>query len=214
RRTLRGTELLAYSLERRRVSVVPVDVAQEAAERIEPTGIESAMLLDAVARAGAKLVQAPSCLGDADDRHVEVTALRHRLQGGKDLLVGEIARGAEEHEGIRLDVAHRASPSRRRLFEMAADLVAPLADVGRPQDAEPLCVGGHDPVLNSVVDHLHEVAAAVRPAVEIPALGGAVYGLPPRSAGDTARAGSERGKDRIEALHHGVLAADHQAISA
>src|SRR5207247_850082 len=73
---------------------------------------------------------------------------------------------------------------------------------------------GHDPVLYSVVDHLHEVAAAVRPAVEIPALGGAVYGLPPRSAGDTARAGSERGKDRIEALHHGVLAADHQAISA
>src|SRR5207247_9801493 len=109
RRTLRGTELLAYALERRRVSVVPVDVAQQATERIEPTGIESAMLLDAVARAGAKLVQAPSCLGDADQRHVEVTALRHRLHGGKDLLVAEIARGAEECESIRLYVAHPAA---------------------------------------------------------------------------------------------------------
>ena len=124
RRTLRGTELLAYPLERRRVSVVTVDVAQEAGERIARAGIESAMLFDAVAGAGAKRVPRPSGLRDADDRHVEMAALRYRLQGGKDLLVGEVARGAEEHEGIRFDVAHSASPSRRRLFEMAAELVA------------------------------------------------------------------------------------------
>src|SRR5262249_7073711 len=66
RRTLRGTELLAYGLERRRVPVVTVDVTQQARQRIERTGIEAAMLLDAVARAGAQLVQAPSGFGDAD----------------------------------------------------------------------------------------------------------------------------------------------------
>jgi len=33
-------------------------------------------------------------------------------------------------------------------------------------------------------------------------------------ASDRARTRCERGKDRIESLHHGVLAADHQAISA
>src|SRR5581483_8195032 len=74
-------------------------------------------------------------------------------------------------------------------------------------------VGGHDPVLDSVVDHLDEVAAAVRAAVQIPSFGGAADGLPPRRARDIAHAGSERGKDRIEVLHDRVLAADHQAVS-
>src|SRR5262249_29399442 len=56
---------------------------------------------------------------------------------------------------------------RRRL---GIDLVTPLADVGGAQDAEPFRVGGHDPVLDPVVDHLDEVSGAIRPAVEIPAL--------------------------------------------
>src|SRR5207247_7009972 len=89
-----------------------------------------------------------------------------------------------------------------------------LADVGGTQDAESLRVGGHDPVLDPVVNHLDEVPGAIRPTVEIPALCGATHGLPPRSASDRARTRCERGKDRIESLHHGVLAADHQAISA
>jgi hypothetical protein len=39
------------------------------------------------------------------------------------------------------------------------------------QHVEPLGVGGHDSVLNGVVDHLDEVAGAVRAAMEVAALG-------------------------------------------
>ena len=45
--------------------------------------------------------------------------------------------------------------------------------------AESLRVGGHDPVLDPVVNHLDEVPGAIRPTVEIPALCGASHGLPP-----------------------------------
>src|SRR5439155_17756020 len=54
RRALGGAELLANGLEGRRVLVVAVHVTQQAAQRVERRGIESAVLLDAVARAGAE----------------------------------------------------------------------------------------------------------------------------------------------------------------
>src|SRR5262249_26776288 len=62
--------------------------------------VEPAVLGDTVARAGAHLVERPPRLRDADDGHVEVTAPCHRLQGGEDLLVGEVAGRAEENEGV------------------------------------------------------------------------------------------------------------------
>ena len=65
------------------------------------------MLLDAVARAGAELVDPPAGLRHADDRHVEMAAFHHCLQRRKDLLVREIARRAEEYQGVRTAVAHR-----------------------------------------------------------------------------------------------------------
>src|SRR5262249_38794377 len=79
---------------------------------------------------------------------------------------------------------------------------------------KPLGVGGHDSVLDAVVDHLDEVAAAVRPAVEISPLGRAVGGLSPGGAGDVAGAGSKLREDGIEMLHDRRFAADHEAISA
>src|SRR6266550_1588167 len=79
-KSLGGAELLANGLEGRRVLVVAVHVTQHAAQRVERRGIESAVLLDAVARAGAELVDPPAGLGHADHRHVEVAAFRHRLQ--------------------------------------------------------------------------------------------------------------------------------------
>src|SRR5437879_13544916 len=90
--------------------------------------------------------------------------------------------------------------------------MALLADIGGAQDAQPLGVGGHDPVLDSVVDHLDEVARAVRPAVEIPLLGRAVDLLASRSAGEIAGAGRQPGEDRIETLDHLRLASDHPAV--
>src|SRR5207245_8126272 len=72
---------------------------------------------------------------------------------------------------------------------LGIDRVALPADVGGAQDAQPLGVGRHDPVLDPVVDHLDEVARAVRPAVEVPPLGRAVGLFSTRGAGDVAGAG-------------------------
>ena len=70
-----------------------------------------------------------------------------------------------------------------------------LARVGVLEDVQALGVGGHDPVLDPVVDHLDEVAGAARSAVQVPALGGA------RRPGEHDRA------DRLEreGLEVGVL---------
>ena len=46
RRPLGGAEFLADGLERRRVLVVAVDVAQQAAQLVEGGGVEPAVLLD------------------------------------------------------------------------------------------------------------------------------------------------------------------------
>ena len=37
---------------------------------------------------------------DANNRNVEDTALRHRIERGEDLLVGKIARDAEQHQRV------------------------------------------------------------------------------------------------------------------
>src|SRR5262249_39594909 len=97
-RTLGGAELFANGLERARLPVVAIDVAQQPAQLRERHGIESAVLLDAVAGSRPELVQRPARFRHADDRHIEMAAFHHRLQSGKDFLVGEIARRAEEHQ--------------------------------------------------------------------------------------------------------------------
>src|SRR5262249_25565330 len=101
-------QLRSDGLKRRRVLVVAVDIAQKAAQPVEGRGIEPAVLLEAVLGASPELFKIPAGLRHADDRHVEVTGLHHRLQRGKDLLVREVAGRAEEGEGIGsdVDVAH------------------------------------------------------------------------------------------------------------
>src|SRR6266536_2364321 len=69
-------------------------------------------------------------------------------------------------------------------------------------------------VLDAVVDHLDEVAGAVRSAVEITLLRGAPGLLAPRRAVDIAGPGSEAGEDRVEVLHDVGFAADHHAVAA
>src|SRR6476620_11744864 len=65
------------------------------------------MLLDAVAGAGLELIETPPGFGYTDNGNVEPAVLYHRLQLREDLLVGEVARGAEEHKGIRANCFHR-----------------------------------------------------------------------------------------------------------
>ena len=83
------------------------------------------------------------------------------------------------------------------------------------QDVEALGVRGHDPVLDAVVDHLHEVAGAVRAAVQVARSRrspGRRCGPGVRGAASTP--GRDRGEDRVEVRDDVVLAADHQAEAA
>ena len=81
---------------------------------------------------------------------------------------------------------------RRRLGVDARALRLPT--LARAQDAEALGIGGHEAVLDAVVDHLHEVAGAVRPAVQVALLGGAADRLAARGARDIAGAGRQRAR--------------------
>src|SRR5262249_5618723 len=71
----------------------------------------AAVLLDAGARPLLQALERPAAARDPDDRHVEVTATRHRVQRREDLLVGEVAGGAEEDERVRAWCLHVRGPS-------------------------------------------------------------------------------------------------------
>ena len=47
-----------------------------------------------------ELAQVPAGLGHADDRDPEAPAPDEGLEGREDLLVGQVARGSEEHRGV------------------------------------------------------------------------------------------------------------------
>src|SRR5205807_2929021 len=86
------------------------------------------------------------------------------------------------------------------------------ADVGVLDDVKALGVGGHQAVLDAVVDHLHEVPGAVGAAVQIAVLrrrGLAVATRRPRRRLD---AGSDGAEDRVQVADDVVLAPDHQAV--
>src|SRR4029077_19136845 len=94
------------------------------------------------------------------------------------------------------------------------DGVVLLADVGGPNDAESFGVGGHDAVLDAIVNHLDEVAAAIGAAVQVALFRGATDFFTAGGAGDIANPGSEAGEKGIEMFDHLFSAADHHAIAA
>ena len=71
------------------------------------------------------------------------------------------------------------------------------ADVRLGEDVEPLGVGGHHPVLDAVVDHLHEVAGAVVTAVQ-PAVLDARRGVVTGGAGGRPLGGLDARCESIE----------------
>src|SRR5262249_13273898 len=89
-----------------------------------------------------------------------------------------------------------------------------LADIGGMQYAQPFGVGGHDSVLDPVVDHLHEVAGPVRTAMEITLLGCPFGLLASRRARVAAGAGGSCREDGTEMITHARFAADHHAIAS
>src|SRR5580658_1137492 len=69
--------------------------------------IHASVFLEAVVRSRPKPVQVPTAICNSDHRHIQMPAFHHRLQRRENLLVCEIARGAEEHQSVRVGIAHR-----------------------------------------------------------------------------------------------------------
>ena len=110
-RPLRLAQRLLQPLERGRVVVVAVDVAQLRRQLRERRLVDGAALLlcrlrQAVVRTLAQLLHAPARMRHADDRQVQSVMQHHRLQCRKDLLVGQVAGGAEKDQGIRAGCRH------------------------------------------------------------------------------------------------------------
>ncbi len=110
-RPLRVAKRLLQRLERGQVVVVAVDVLQPCRELRKDRLIDLAAailrrLRQAVVGALAQLLHAPARMRHADDRQVQSVAQHHRLQRGVDLLVGQVAGGAEKDQGIRALCRH------------------------------------------------------------------------------------------------------------
>src|ERR1700684_963379 len=82
-----------------------------------------------------------------------------------------------------------------------------LADIRGFEDPEAFGVGGHYSVFDAVMDHLDEMAGAVRSAMQITLLSGAASLFAPRRPQDIAAARRERCENRVEMLHGIGLAA-------
>src|SRR5262249_8956341 len=90
--------------ERAGVPVVTVHVAHGLGELLERVLVvdATAVLLDAVVTSLAEVVDGPLRRRRPDHRDREMTALGKGVERGKDLLVGEVARCAEEDQRVRV----------------------------------------------------------------------------------------------------------------
>jgi hypothetical protein len=102
-RMFRVAELFAERGERREVAVVAIDVLEEADQLRERRLVDTAVLGEALARSVAQLIEIPPGFRDTDDRHGQPAGAHERLERRKDLLVRQVAGGAEEHERVGVD---------------------------------------------------------------------------------------------------------------
>src|SRR5262245_27418619 len=108
-RPLSRSKLSTDGLEGGGLLVIAIQVTQKAAQPVESGRIESSVLIETVARAVAELLEVPTRLGYADHRHIEVTSPCHRVQRREDLLISQIARGAEKDESVGAGFVHGES---------------------------------------------------------------------------------------------------------
>ena len=97
-------------------------------------------MLQAVGRARLQLIEVPTGLGDADDRDVQPFVAHQPKQRREDLLVRQIAGGAEEDDRVGRPGGHLGTLLRRRLLDVAAEREAhrrqqPVGVVGLPRDS-------------------------------------------------------------------------------
>ena len=88
-----------------------------------------------------------------------------------------------------------------------------LADIGRSQDAEALCVSRHDSVFNPVMDHLDEVTRAIASAMQVSLLRSASTFFSSGSGWDISLTRCKSSKDGIKPLHNSGLSTDHHAVT-
>src|SRR3974377_251532 len=103
---LRVFELGTQLLEGLGILVIPINVPSQADQLSESSRIDAAVLFDRVLDAGVELLEIPTCLGDANDRNIQVPPLDHGLQAGKDFFVSEVACRTKEDQRIRTNVIH------------------------------------------------------------------------------------------------------------
>src|ERR1035441_3889345 len=82
------------------------------------------------------------------------------------------------------------------------------------QNVQSFGVGSHQSVFNPVMNHLHEMAGAGGPTMEITLLDRATDPFPSRCARDIAASWSKRLEDWIEVQYGIALTSDHQTITA
>src|SRR5205823_13248533 len=88
-----------------------------------------------------------------------------------------------------------------------------LACVSAFQDADTFCIRGHDSILDPVMDHLHEMAGAVRSAMQVTLFGRSAKFVAAGGARRLATARRQRGTSGIETLNYLCVAANHHAIT-
>ena len=111
-----ATERPAQAFIRLGRGIVTVNVLKPRRELRESARIDAAVLVQAVARTRQELIEGPVRPGNADDWQVEVTAANHRLQRREDLLVRQISRSTEEHQGVGMRCRHRHPGSLSAVF--------------------------------------------------------------------------------------------------
>src|ERR1019366_8547655 len=108
RRAPSVTQRLPYRRERALVIIIPTHVLELGQKMVEGAlVIDPARSLYAVRHAFAQTRQIPLREGDADYRDLQGASFSHRIESGKDHLVGEISRHTEEHQRVRTRRGHQ-----------------------------------------------------------------------------------------------------------
>ena len=81
------------------------------------------------------------------------------------------------------------------------------------ENVQALSIGGHDAILNAIMNHFHEVAGTVWPAVKVTLLGSSAHLFSSRCSRCCIDARSQGREDRVEMLDDVLLTADHQAVT-
>ena len=99
---LRIAKSPAQSGERVGIGVVTVHIVESFRQPSERRLVDTAaVFVDAGTCALEQLVTCPARFGHPNHGHLERSAACHAVQGGEDLLIGQVARGAEEDERVR-----------------------------------------------------------------------------------------------------------------